>query len=80
MMRLAIDFENPAPDWWSGGGRDLWDAITEGMGESAVVVDEGIAESWLAEASKLPGWAGGPEHAPHPIASGSVDGAVEWEE
>ena len=33
----------------------------------SVVVDESLAESWLAEARKLPGWEGGPEYAPHPV-------------
>ena len=31
MVRLAIDFENPAQEWWEGGGRDLWESIVEGF-------------------------------------------------
>ena len=54
MVRLAIDFENPSPKWWEGGGRDLWDAILEGFDNNDVVVDRSIADSWLAEAAKLP--------------------------
>ncbi len=67
MVRLAIDFESPSPKWWDGGGRDLWDAILEGFDNNSVVVDRGIAESWLAEAAKLPGWNDGSEYSPHPI-------------
>jgi hypothetical protein len=61
MVKLAIDFENPSPKWWDGGGRDLWEAILEGFDNNSVVVDQGIADSWLVEAAKLPGWDGGSE-------------------
>ena len=44
MVRLAIDFENPGTEWWEGGGRDLWEALSEGFGENAVVVESSIAE------------------------------------
>jgi hypothetical protein len=67
VVRLAIDFENPSPKWWDAGGRDLWDAILEGFDNNSVVVDRGIAESWMVEAAKLPGWNDGSEHSPHPI-------------
>ncbi len=67
MVRLAIDFENPGTEWWEAGGRDLWEALSEGFGENAVVVDSSIAHSWLAQAATLPGWEGGPEFSPHPI-------------
>ncbi len=67
MVRLAIDFENPSPEWWDGGGRELWESILEGFDGSDVLLEESIAQSWIAEAAKLPGWAGGREFAPHPI-------------
>ena len=67
MTRLSIDFENPGVEWWDAGGQDLWDAIIEGFDNNDVVVDKSIADSWLAQASKLPGWEGGPEFSPHPI-------------
>ena len=73
MVRLAIDFENPSPEWWESGGRDLWDAILEGFDNNDAVVDRSIAGSWLAEAEKLAGWHGGPEFAPHPIRVVEVD-------
>ena len=41
MLRLAIDFENPAPEWWANGGSDLWDALRESFDGNDVVVDEG---------------------------------------
>jgi hypothetical protein len=34
-----------------------------------VVVDDAVAESWLAEARRVPGWSAGPEFAPNPIAA-----------
>ena len=67
LVRLAIDFENPATAWWEGGGRELWESIVEGFDNNDVVLDESLARSWLAEAERLPGWADGPEYAPHPV-------------
>ena len=73
MIKLAIDFENPAREWWENGGQELWDSITEGFDNNDVAVDESIAQSWLAEAAKIPGWVGGPEFSPHPICLKEVD-------
>ena len=67
MIRLAIDFENPGTEWWESGGRDLWEALSEGFGENAVAVEASIANSWLAQAATIPGWEGGAEFSPHPI-------------
>lgn len=80
LTRLAVDFEHPSRTWWESGGRELWEAITEGFGENAVVLDAEVAESWLAEARRVQGWEDGPEHAPHPIAAGPVEGDLTWEE
>ena len=68
MVRLSVDFEWPARAWWEQGGQELWDGIAEGFDGSSLVLDESLAESWLAEARKLPGWDEGPDYAPHPIA------------
>ncbi len=73
MIRLAIDFENPAREWWESGGRDLWDAIVEGFDNNDVVVEKYLADSWLSQAASLPGWDGGPEHSPHPICLKPID-------
>jgi hypothetical protein len=67
LIRLGVDFENAAREWWDGGGRELWESIAEAADASSIVVDEAIARSWIAQASTLPGWHGGPEFAPHPI-------------
>jgi hypothetical protein len=73
MVRLAIDFENPSREWWREGGRDLWESIAEESDASAVVVDESLARSWLAQAARIPGWDGGPEYAPHPVLLRDLD-------
>jgi hypothetical protein len=73
MTRLAIDFENPSKAWWREGGQELWDAITEGFDGNSVVLDDRMAESWLASAREIPGWDEGPEYAPHPITVAEVD-------
>jgi hypothetical protein len=73
VIRLSIDFEHSSRIWWERGGQELWDGISEGFGESTVALDEDLAESWLAEASKIPGWNDGPEHAPHPVAAVPIE-------
>ena len=52
MVRLAIDFENPAPEWWEAGGRDLWESVVEGFDNNAVLVERSIAVSWLEQAAQ----------------------------
>jgi hypothetical protein len=73
LVRLAVDFENAAPEWWDGGGRSLWESVAEASDASDVVLDESLARSWLHEAATIPGWHGGPEYAPHPICLKEVD-------
>ena len=77
-VRLAIDYENPAREWWDEGGRELWESIAEAPDAPSVVVESSIADSWLVHAATLPGWDGGPEYAPHPIAKGDVDPDEEF--
>ena len=38
-----------------------------------MLIDENLANSWLEEAKRIPGWDEGPEYAPHPIRSETVD-------
>jgi hypothetical protein len=78
MIRLAIDFENPASEWWKSGGQDLWDALIEGFDNNDVVLDRSLAESWLVQAATIPGWEGGPEFAPHPICIKPIDEDEEF--
>jgi len=72
MIRLAVDYEHPSRLWWESGGQELWDGLLSGLEDTSVVLDDDIAESWLAEASRVPGWDAGPEFAPHPIAARSL--------
>lgn len=71
LVRLAVDFENDARRWWDGGGRELWEGIAEDA--HSVLVDEHLAQSWLCEAARIPGWSEGHEFAPHPIALREID-------
>ena len=73
MVKLVIDFENASRHWWENGGQELWNGIAEGFDGSKVLVEFSIAESWIAEAAKLPGWDDGPEYAPHPVVVRPVD-------
>jgi hypothetical protein len=72
MTRLSVDFEHTSRTWWDNGGEALWEAITEGFDGSSVVVDDDLARSWLAEASRIAGWDDGSEYAPHPIVARPV--------
>ena len=73
MMRLCVDFECPSRSWWENGGQELWEAIAEGFDGSKVLLDDDLAASWLAEASRVAGWGEGPDYAPHPIRAVPVD-------
>ena len=73
MVKLAIDFEHPSRRWWENGGQSLWDGLLDDFGGSSVVLDDHVAESWLAEASRIPGWSDGPEYAPHPVRAARAD-------
>jgi hypothetical protein len=73
MVRLSIDFEHTSRTWWENGGQELWDGITEDFDGSSVVLDDSLAESWLAEAAKVSGWDEGTEYSPHPIGRSDVD-------
>lgn len=73
MVRLAVDFENAGEEWWESGGRALWESIAEGFDNHAVVLDESLARSWLEQAARIPGWATGPEYAPHPVSLRELD-------
>ncbi len=72
MTKLGIDFENTDRTWWNAGGADLWEGITGDRDAGSIVVDDDLAASWLNSAAKIPGWATGPEYAPHPIRSSSL--------
>jgi hypothetical protein len=72
VVKLSVDFEHSSQQWWDSGGRELWEGLTSGFDETSVVLDDDVANSWLAEASRIPGWHGGPDFAPHPIALQSL--------
>ena len=73
MIKIAIDFECPAPEWWEAGGRELWQSLAEGFDNNSILLDESIADSVMAQAATLPGWESGHEHAPHPLRLEEVD-------
>ena len=78
--RLSIDFEHASRTWWQSGGQELWEALAGDSDASQVVVEDSIAESWLAQAEGIPGWNAGPEFAPRPVTSAPVpdDEPVEY--
>jgi hypothetical protein len=77
LVRLAIDFENPARRWWEAGGRALWESVAEGFDTAHVLLDESLAASWIARAAAIPGWDDGPAYAPHPVTVKPVESDEE---
>ena len=73
MIRITIDFECEAEEWWESGGRLLWESLIEGFDNNAVLLDDAIAESVMRQAAALPGWEGSHEHAKHPLRLEEVD-------
>ena len=47
--------------------------VCSGFENNAALLERPLADSWLAQASQLPGWGEGPEHAPHPVRLEEVD-------
>ena len=41
--------------------------------KSEVVMDEALAQSWIAQAQQIPGWQDGPDYAPHPIVAQALE-------
>jgi hypothetical protein len=72
LVKLAIDFENPARLWWQSGGRELWESLLESFDNSSVVVEESTARSCWPRPSDS-GWKDGPEYAPSPILLKPID-------
>jgi hypothetical protein len=71
LVKLAIDYEFASRIWWRQGGQELWDAVNDGA--PAVLLDEDLARSWLAQAAAISGWDEGRAYAPHPITMSAVD-------
>jgi hypothetical protein len=78
MTRLAVDFEFLSRTWWESGGQELWDGITEDFEDTSVIVDDDLAASWLAEARRIPGWGDGPDYAPNPVTTMTVENDEEF--
>ena len=87
-IAIGVDYENNAETWWDAARtqarreRDLYPeterelpascgAILENADE--VTVSTKDAATFRAWASQLPGWATGPDHAPHPVTFTEVD-------
>ena len=73
MIKITIDFECRAEQWWESGGRDLWESLVEGVDNNHVLLDDSIAQSVITAAATLPGWESGHEHAPHPLRLEELD-------
>ncbi len=78
MKKLKVDFEFTSKVWWTSGGEDLWNGISEAFDGSEIVIEENLAHSWITEASAIPGWNDGSEFAPHPIAMADVNEDEEF--
>ena len=73
LVHLSVDFEFASRTWWEAGGRELWEGIAEGFDGSSVVLDEGLATSWIEQARQIQGWDDGADYAPHPVSAAPID-------
>lgn len=78
MKRLKVDFEFTSKIWWTNGGEDLWNGISEGFDGSEIVIEESLAQSWISEARSIPGWDDGSDYAPNPVALADVNEDEEF--
>ena len=53
MIRITIDFECEADEWWENGGRVLWESLVEGFDNNAVLLDDALAASVMEQAAGL---------------------------
>lgn len=72
-LELGMDVENDADGWWDAAHAvtdpvfaDLL-AQLDATCETRIRVTAAQRSAFLAIAATLPGWADGPDHAPHPI-------------
>lgn len=68
-VRLFVNFENNAEEWWDKGGHHLWHLVG-GDGKDYVFVHRELAKKFEGFASEIPGWEAG-DNAP--ILSYDVD-------
>lgn len=69
MPKIIVDYENNAEDWWTAA-REAFvfeEPIRALAKDGEVIVDQEQADQFLSWARSLPGWNGGPKHAPHPL-------------
>lgn len=69
---IAVDYENNSDAWWQAAraASDAPAAIRPLLavgGADSVEVAADELPALLAWCAALPGWDGGPEHAPHPV-------------
>lgn len=65
--RISVDEENNAEEWWDNGGRELWRKVTGSKNADSKNFCVCGAMMFLRAAAKIPGFFGGPEHAPYPF-------------
>jgi len=51
--------------------------VLESAGAKDVILDQALADSWLAQAGTIEGWSDGHEYAPHPVTTHTVDEEVD---
>lgn len=71
--RISVDKENNAECWWDNGGRELWEKVTGSKNAESKDFELLPAMLFLRSAAKIPGFFGGPEHAPNPVVINPAD-------
>jgi hypothetical protein len=68
---IRVDEENNAEEFWqevgNHGGGSFAEPIDALLRDGAVTVTKEERDQLLSHFRTLPGWKGGPAHAPHPV-------------
>ena len=62
-VKIMVDYENNAEEWWDNGGRELWREFGGGR-KDEIYLTERAAEDMERRAQLIPGYHDGPYYAP----------------
>ena len=63
-VKIMVDYENNAEEWWDNGGRELWREFGGSNNKDEIYLTERAAEEMERRAKLISGYCDGPYHAP----------------
>jgi hypothetical protein len=71
-VRVTLDEENSAEQWWDGGGLELWTELVGGDYDEDCM-SAAVWRDFVRHAEQIPGWATGPDYAQHPFVANWIN-------